>query len=224
VSGSGISWAICKSATRSRQTTTPAPTTLFFTGWVPFLPPNQQHQSSEGIICVIIHYNIHSIHCVVVIIHLLHNSVQLLLLVFLCCSAAFLTKSVTLDVVVYKYQIWDTAGQEKVDAVHFAAVLSVYRLIWPSLLIGTTCIVYRAWSMQLLGIHLFVCPIWPPHCCGRLGLWAWQTGGIDRFLHGQQSGARKIMDMKLQDLKLTHHIAENEIAGHETARLLLFCM
>ena len=25
VSGSGISWAICKSATRSRQTTTPAP-------------------------------------------------------------------------------------------------------------------------------------------------------------------------------------------------------
>lgn len=78
--------------------------------------------------------------------------------------------------------------------------------------------------MQLLGIHLFVCPIWPPRCCGRLGLWVWQTGGIDRFLHGQQSGARKIMDMKLQDLKLTHHIAENEIAGHETARLLLFSM
>ena len=30
VSGSGISWAICKSATRSRQTTTPTPTTQFF--------------------------------------------------------------------------------------------------------------------------------------------------------------------------------------------------
>jgi len=30
VSGSGISWAICKSAPRSRQITTPAPTTLFF--------------------------------------------------------------------------------------------------------------------------------------------------------------------------------------------------
>ena len=30
VSGSGISWAICKSAPCSRQTATPAPTTLFF--------------------------------------------------------------------------------------------------------------------------------------------------------------------------------------------------
>jgi len=29
-----------------------------------------------------------------------------------------LTKSVTLDMVVYKYQIWDTAGQEKVSGVH----------------------------------------------------------------------------------------------------------
>ena len=48
VSGSGISWAICKSASRSRQITTPAPTTQFFTGRMPFLPPNQQHQSTEG--------------------------------------------------------------------------------------------------------------------------------------------------------------------------------
>jgi len=24
------------------------PTTQFFTGWMPFLPPNQQHQSTEG--------------------------------------------------------------------------------------------------------------------------------------------------------------------------------
>jgi len=24
------------------------PTTLFFTGWMPFLPPNQQCQSTEG--------------------------------------------------------------------------------------------------------------------------------------------------------------------------------
>ena len=30
VSGSGISWAICKSAPSSRQTTMPAPTTQFF--------------------------------------------------------------------------------------------------------------------------------------------------------------------------------------------------
>ena len=48
VSGSGISWAICKSAPRSRQITTPAPTTQFFTGRMPFLPPNQQRQSTEG--------------------------------------------------------------------------------------------------------------------------------------------------------------------------------
>ena len=48
VSGSGISWAICKSAPRSRQITTPAPTTQFFSGQMPFLPSNQQRQSSEG--------------------------------------------------------------------------------------------------------------------------------------------------------------------------------
>ena len=33
VSGSGISWAICKSAARSRQITTPAPHHSVFTGW-----------------------------------------------------------------------------------------------------------------------------------------------------------------------------------------------
>jgi len=50
VSGSGISWTICKSAPRSRQITTSLqyPTTLFFTGRMPFLPPNQQRQSTEG--------------------------------------------------------------------------------------------------------------------------------------------------------------------------------
>ena len=48
VSGSGISWAICKSAPRSRQTTMPAPHHSVFTGWMPFLPPNQQRQSTEG--------------------------------------------------------------------------------------------------------------------------------------------------------------------------------
>ena len=47
VSGSGISWAICKSAPRSRQITTPAPHhSSFFTGQMPFLPPNQQHQGN----------------------------------------------------------------------------------------------------------------------------------------------------------------------------------
>ena len=48
MSGSGISWAICKSAPCSRQITTPAPHHSFFTGRMPFLPPNQQHQSTEG--------------------------------------------------------------------------------------------------------------------------------------------------------------------------------
>ena len=48
VSGSGISWAVCKSAPRSRQITTPAPHHSVFTGWMPFLPPNQQCQSTEG--------------------------------------------------------------------------------------------------------------------------------------------------------------------------------
>ena len=36
VSGSGISWAICKSALRSRQITTPAPHHSVFTGRMPF--------------------------------------------------------------------------------------------------------------------------------------------------------------------------------------------
>jgi len=48
VSGSGISWAICKSAPCSRQTPCQHPTTQFFTGRMPFLPPNQQRQSTEG--------------------------------------------------------------------------------------------------------------------------------------------------------------------------------
>ena len=49
VSGSGISWATCKSASRSRQITMPASHhSKFFTGRMPFLPPNQQRQSTEG--------------------------------------------------------------------------------------------------------------------------------------------------------------------------------
>ena len=49
-SGSGISWAICKSAPRSRQPRQ-HPTTRFFTDRMPFLPPNQQCQSTEGMSC-----------------------------------------------------------------------------------------------------------------------------------------------------------------------------
>ena len=49
VSGSSISWAICKSAPSSRQIIMPAPHhSSFFTGRMPFLPPNQQRQSTEG--------------------------------------------------------------------------------------------------------------------------------------------------------------------------------
>jgi len=49
VSGSGISWAICKSASRSRQISMPVPHhSSFFTGRMPFLPANQQRQSTEG--------------------------------------------------------------------------------------------------------------------------------------------------------------------------------
>ena len=43
------SWAIWKSAPRSRQITTSAPHySSFFTGRMPFLSPNQQRQSTEG--------------------------------------------------------------------------------------------------------------------------------------------------------------------------------
>ena len=48
VSGSDITWDIRKSAPRSRQITTPAPHhSVFFTCRMPFLPPNQQRQSTE---------------------------------------------------------------------------------------------------------------------------------------------------------------------------------
>jgi len=49
-----MSWTICKwFAPRSRQITTPVPHHSVFTGWMPFLPPNQHRQSTEawGIVC-----------------------------------------------------------------------------------------------------------------------------------------------------------------------------
>ena len=49
VSGSGICWAICKSAPRfSRQITTPAPHPQFFTGLMPFLLPNNSIKALKG--------------------------------------------------------------------------------------------------------------------------------------------------------------------------------
>jgi len=47
VSGSGICLAVCKSAPHPRQPRQ-HPTTQFFTGRMPFMPPNQQRQSTEG--------------------------------------------------------------------------------------------------------------------------------------------------------------------------------
>jgi len=47
--GSGFSWTICKSfATHFRKITTPVSHHSVFTGRMPFLPPNQQHQNTEG--------------------------------------------------------------------------------------------------------------------------------------------------------------------------------
>ena len=57
VSGSSVSWAICKSAPHSRQITTPAPHRSVFTGRMPFLMPNQQHQSTEVVFQLIVKYS-----------------------------------------------------------------------------------------------------------------------------------------------------------------------
>ena len=48
VSGSGISWAICVSTSLQTDNHTGTSPLSFFTGWMPFLPPNQQRQSTEG--------------------------------------------------------------------------------------------------------------------------------------------------------------------------------
>ena len=61
-SGSGISLAICKSALRSRQITTPASHHSVFTCQMLFLPPNQQRQSTEGNILGI---NLHLSDCLI---------------------------------------------------------------------------------------------------------------------------------------------------------------
>jgi len=50
VSGSGISWAICKSASCSRQITTPAPHCSVFYRPDALPAANQQRQSTEGLL------------------------------------------------------------------------------------------------------------------------------------------------------------------------------
>ena len=58
VSGSGISWAIRKSAPSSRQITMPAPHHSLFTDQMPF----QQHQSTEGNVQFTHHIPIYHLH------------------------------------------------------------------------------------------------------------------------------------------------------------------
>jgi len=48
VSGSGISWAVCKSAPLQTDNHASTPLLSFFTGRMRFLLPNQQRQSTEG--------------------------------------------------------------------------------------------------------------------------------------------------------------------------------
>ena len=55
-SGSDISWAICKSAPCPWEITTPASHHSGLTGWVSFLPPNQQRQSTEGYVLIHSYY------------------------------------------------------------------------------------------------------------------------------------------------------------------------
>jgi len=67
VSDSGICWAICKSAPHPRQPR-PHPSTQFFTSGMPFLPPNQQRQSTEGIgtegMCFLVAHTVEVFSCI----------------------------------------------------------------------------------------------------------------------------------------------------------------
>jgi len=58
LSGSSISWAICKSAHCFWQITMPAPHHSVFTGRMPLLQPNQQCQSTESILKPFVTYTI----------------------------------------------------------------------------------------------------------------------------------------------------------------------
>ena len=93
VSGSGISWAICKSASCSRQITTPAPHHSVFTGRMPFLPPNQQRQSTEGNVT---YYFIYSFTAIIL---MWSFKVRLYSYLFVCESVYHLYSS---DIMIYK--------------------------------------------------------------------------------------------------------------------------
>jgi len=55
LSGSGISWAICKSSPWPREITMPAAHHSVFTGRIPFLLLNLQLQSTEGTLYIKVH-------------------------------------------------------------------------------------------------------------------------------------------------------------------------
>jgi len=50
VSGNGISWAICICTSLQTDNHANTPPLNFLTGQMPFLPPNQQRQSTEGLL------------------------------------------------------------------------------------------------------------------------------------------------------------------------------
>ena len=58
VSSSGISWAICKSATRSRQITTPAPFPQFLQAGCPSCRPTNSVKALKALSVLPVHYNI----------------------------------------------------------------------------------------------------------------------------------------------------------------------
>ena len=70
--GSGTICTICKSfAPHSRQITTPVPHLSVFTGQMPFLPPNQQFQSTEGY-CYLTAITVRDIPCLELSVDLRH--------------------------------------------------------------------------------------------------------------------------------------------------------
>jgi len=74
VSGSGICWAICKSAPSSRQIPHQHLTAQFFTGRMPFLPPTHTHNNHQPYFNNFLHLllsiasSLFSVYCIVYVI------------------------------------------------------------------------------------------------------------------------------------------------------------
>jgi len=73
VSGSGISWALCKFAPRPRQITMPASHQSVFYRPDAFLLPNQQCQSTEGMFIYLLGFTITMVKTIVFAIIRLHH-------------------------------------------------------------------------------------------------------------------------------------------------------